>query len=540
MVERRLGVPGPCTLVAKRSLTWIVALALTGCMVGPDYKTPLATVQDHWQETNGHGLTADATNEKEWWKTFNDPVLDHLVSLAYAQNLDLKVAGLRVIEARAQRGIAAGLFFPQVQQFAGNAAFANTSAVTANPLQDQNFQDYALGFNVFWEADVWGRFRRGIESADASLYASVMNYDDALVSLVSDVASTYMDIRSIDKRLTFARMNVKIQQDTLDVVNTRYKHGEATELDFQQARSNLTNTEAARAHAAERRGGRARLCSACCWASRRKTCTRCWGKRRKCPRRPRPSPSAPRRSCCGAAPTSAAPERARRSPVRPDWRRGLAALSALRGSGGTIGYEAEDVSKMFTGKGFTGSFGPSFQWDILNYGRLENDIRVQDARFEQLIIQYQNTVLRAAGEVESASTAYLMSQEEGRYLVESVDASRKAVDLALTQYRGGEVDFIRVLDTQSFLATQQDRLASVQRDVAVNLITLHRALGGGWELHQGNEFVDEAIVKQMRERTDWGNVIGREYPKGELIKPAKFEREEAATPKPAQTQPAGS
>ena len=219
------------------------ALCVSGCMVGPDYTAPEATIEANWQDVNQAGLTADASEQKLWWKAFNDPVLDKLVSMAYADNLELKVAGLRVLEARARRGIAAGEFFPQVQQLAGSDAMVNTSADTANTLVNDNFHDFAIGADVFWEVDVWGRFRRGIESEDASLYASVMNHDDVLVSLVSEVASAYVDIRSLDERLAYAQANVKIQKDTVDVVDVRFRNGATTDLDVQQAKSNLANTQ---------------------------------------------------------------------------------------------------------------------------------------------------------------------------------------------------------------------------------------------------------------------------------------------------------
>ena len=174
---------------------------------------------------------------------------------------------------------------------------------------------------------------------------------------------------------------------------------------------------------------------------------------------------------------------------------------------GSIGYKADGVGDLFTGTAVAGSFGPSFRWDILNYGRIMNSVRVQDARFEQLVVNYQNTVLRAAAEVESATTAYVMSQHKERSLARSVDATRKAVDLALSQYRAGEIDFSRVLETQFFLVTQQDRLAESKRDVSASLVRLYKALGGGWQLREKRPFVDQETQQRMTERTNWGNVI---------------------------------
>jgi NodT family efflux transporter outer membrane factor (OMF) lipoprotein len=500
----------------------MTALSLSGCMVGPDYKTPEAPVENSWLEAST-AATQPGVDEREWWKTFNDPVLDDLVMMAYEQNLDLKVAGLRVLEARAQRGISAGEFFPQLQRLAGSYTRFNTSEEVANPLRDDDFNDHAIGADVFWEVDVWGRFRRGIEADDASLYASIMNYDDVLVSLISEVATAYVEIRSLDQRLAYAEENVRIQRETVEVVDVRFRNGEATDLDLQQAKSNLANTRSLipRLHSL-RRQTVYRLCQLLGMTPR--NLDEQLGERRDVP-----SPWVDVDLGVPAELLRRRPDvrRAEREAASQSARIGVAVSELFPhfALSGTIGYQAEDIGKLFTSEAFFGAIGPSFRWNILNYGRITNAIRVEDARFEQLLTQYHNTVLRAASEVESSAAAYRYSQEEVALLSEGVDASSKAVELALVQYRGGEVDFIRVLDTQLFLADLQDRLASRRADVATNLITLHRALGGGWQIHPGREFVDSATAERMRERTNWGKVLQSEYPKGELIKPAKFERD---------------
>jgi NodT family efflux transporter outer membrane factor (OMF) lipoprotein len=496
---------------------------LGGCMVGPDYATPEAPLDGAWLGAAGEQTRTEEV-QRLWWTVFDDPALDRLVTMAYEQNLDLQAAGLRVLEARARRGIAVGEFFPQSQAVSGGVAAVNTSSRVANPAPNADFQSSFVGFDVFWEVDVWGRFRRGIEAADASLYATVMNYDDVLVTLVSEVASTYVTIRSLDKRIEFALSNVKIQLRTLDIVDVRFRHGEATDLDVQQARSNLTSTQSLVPRLQSER--QQAVFGLCLLLGMKPTdLDPMLGPTADVPRPPR------------AVAIGVPAELLRR---RPDIRRAereAAAQSARIGIAasqlyphfaisGSIGYEAENVGDLFSGESFFGAFGPSFTWNILNYGRIQNDIRVQDARFEQLIAQYQNTVLRAAAEVESASAAFVLSQQEESFLAQSVDAAGRAVDLALIQYRNGDVDFIRVLDTQTVLANQQDLLVTRQRDVALSLVTLHRALGGGWELHSGREFVNEAVLSRMRQRTDWGNLISPDYPQGELIKPAAFDRPE--------------
>jgi outer membrane protein TolC len=215
----------------------VATMFLTGCMVGPTYTPPPAPVAADWVElpttqptTNAVVATtqpaADQAQQTQWWDSFNDPVLDQLVRTAYRQNLTLQVAGLRVLEARAIRGIEVGSFFPQVQSI--NASYSKNGISRNNPFitaGTRYFDSTSATFDVVWELDVWGKFRRGIESADATLYASVMNYDDALVTLVADVATTYVNLRGLDERIRLATRNVKVQQDSVEISNVRFKAG---------------------------------------------------------------------------------------------------------------------------------------------------------------------------------------------------------------------------------------------------------------------------------------------------------------------------
>src|SRR5262249_13581336 len=157
--------------------------ALPGCLVGPDYVTPDAPVPEAW--SGGPSAAPDV----RWWTNFSDPVLDSLVERALTQNLTLRQAGLRVIQARAQRGVAVGQFFPQIQAATASAGVNHFSQNVPSGIGDRNYADLSVGLSAAWELDFWGRFRRGIESADAFLEASVADYDSVLVMLVSDVAS---------------------------------------------------------------------------------------------------------------------------------------------------------------------------------------------------------------------------------------------------------------------------------------------------------------------------------------------------------------
>ncbi len=187
---------------------------------------------------------------------------------------------------------------------------------------------------------------------------------------------------------------------------------------------------------------------------------------------------------------------------------GLRASDAtLTTAGGLTGSEFSDVWDSDSVEFFA---GPSFRWDILNYGRIRNRVRIQDARFQQLAVNYQNTVLQAAQETEDAMVGFLRSQEETGFLLDSVAASKRSVDLSLIQYREGLVDYQRVLDTQRFLSQQQDKLTETRGSVNLNLVALYKALGGGWEIRVGKDFVPDETKDEMRKRTNWGGLLAPE------------------------------
>ena len=493
--------------------TFLIAALLIagGCMVGPDYETPKAPTAEGWVEGKNPQLKTETEEKAEWWKVFNDPVLDKLVGMAYSQNLTLRTAGLRVLEARAQRGVKVGEFFPQVQQATGEYQRINLSRKTAGGSPNPFSNNWAYGADASWELDVWGQFRRGIESADASLYSWVFNYDDALVTLVSDVATAYVNIRAFDERLALARENVTVQQRSLDIAQARFQAGGTTELDVQQAKSLLASTQSyIPVFEIGRRQAENQLCILLGTPPRQLSDLLGEAK---------PIPSAP--------PSVAVGIPAALIRRRPDVRRAeqdAAAQCAQIGVAkadlypafsisGAFGWQASSFGGMFNEKAFAGNVGPSFQWNLFNYGQIKNKVRAQDALFQQKITIYQNTVLQAGQEVEDSIVSYLNRQEQARYLADSVAASKRSVELSLIQYQTGGADYTRVLQSETFLVQQQDALVVSHRDVALGLIALNKALGGGWQMREGKEFVDEETMKRMRERTNWGDVTGPDYSK---------------------------
>ena len=491
-----------------------------GCsLIGPDYVRPEAPVQSDWLEAEDGGvLRRDAADLAGWWKTLGDPVLDNLVETAYLRNPTLEAAGSRVLEALARRGIAIGNLYPQQQDAFGSYNKYELSENRANQdVGDNKFSDWQVGFDAFWELDVWGRLRRGIEAADAELLASVAEYDDVLVSLIAEVAANYVLLRTTEEQLAVAHENVDVQRRSYEIANQKFQGGAVSALDSLQAKSLLEETSATipRLEATIRQTENT-LCFLL--GMEPQDLSGLLGEGGAIPVAP---------------PTLAVGIPADVIRRRPDVRfaeRTLAAQSARIGIAkadylpsfaltGTISFAAEDFSDLFKGESFEGFGGPTFRWAILNYGRISNNVRVQDARYQSLIGEYETAVLRAEAEAESAIASFLGAEREVEHLAASVDAADKAVDIAVYQYREGAADFTRVLDTQQFLVSAQDRWVATRGRVALSLTALYKALGGGWErrLENGGEnFVSDESVEQMRDRSWWANILKTSKERSEI------------------------
>lgn len=487
---------------------------LTGCAVGPKYRAPLPKVSTEWIEPNPT-LPPVAPRSEKWWTALNDPILDQLVQDVYRQNLSLRVAGLRVIESRAQRGIAAGQFWPQVQSLRFDYSAAQLSERSspggAPARTDKTFESNSAGLDMAWELDLWGRFRRNIESADANLLASVYSYEDVLVSLIAETATAYVDQRTFEERLDLALRNVDLQRKTLSITETRFKNGVVSELDVAQAKANLTNTEALLPGFRDgARQAQNRLCVLLGIPAQDLKAR--MGSVAKIPQVPTeiaigiPVDLVRRRPDVRSAERQAAAQSAQIGVAFSD----MLPIFSLKGS---LGVDANNFGDLGTKPAFTYVGGPSVTWNILNYGRIRNNVRVQDARFEQLAVNYENTVLRALAETESALSGFMRAREQVASLGQSVAAALRASELARIQYNEGSVDFIRLLNSDTFLVLQQDNLAQARGLEVQNIIRLNRALGGGWELQGSDEFVPADTVEKMRKRTNWGSVLKPGYEK---------------------------
>jgi NodT family efflux transporter outer membrane factor (OMF) lipoprotein len=455
-----------------------------GFKVGPNYRKPPAAVAPDWIDASDQRLRRSPEVMSHWWKVFHDPVLDDLICAAYKQNLTLRQAGFRVLEARAQLGITVGNLFPQTQSMIGGYQHQAISAETAGRAFTNNtakrfFSQWDFGFTLAWELDFWGRFRRAIESAADSLDASVEDYDDVLVTLLSDVATAYVQIRTLEKRIDYARKNVAIQRKTYEIAKA--KRGVfASGLDVDQALSIVRQTEATIPELEI--------------ALRQTTNQLCIllgipPEELRARLGPGEIPVAPPDVVIGIP-----ADLLRR---RPDVRRAerqAAAQNAQIGVAesafyphitlrGTIDYQAAIFKNLFSGKALSGSVGPAFQWDLLNYGRLLNNVRFQDARFQELVAAYQQAVLTANQETENGLVTFLRAHQRTLLQQESVDAGVAAVKAIQDLWQGGLLtDYTRVAQLQQNLVLLQDTLAQAQGEIATGLIQVYKALGGGWQI----------------------------------------------------------
>lgn len=483
---------------------------LYGCtMVGPDYQRPVPPIASQWIETNAPMIKSEQADVSTWWTGFNDAVLNTLIAAARQQNPELQAAGVRVLEAQARRGIVIGQLFPQQQDGLGSYRRSELSTETAEskgvPAFRSRFDQWQVGLEATWELDVWGRFRRAIEAADAHLLAEVASYDDVLVSLTAEVATNYVFLRILEERLEVAKANVAIQQRSFEIAEAKFQGGAVTELDAVQATALLRNTQAQiPALETSIRQTQNTLCILLGMPPR--DLQHLLGTASKVP--------TPPMNIAVGIPA----DLLRRRPDIRQAERSLAIQSAEIGIAtadlfpsfslfGSLSVSAEDFADLFSTSGIESFSGPQFRWAILNYGRIRNNIRVQDARFEALINEYEVTVLRAQKEVEDAVAAYLGVQRQAYFLTGSVESATRAVELADFQYREGATDYTRVLTTQQFLVNEQDLLVTTRGAVALNLVALYRALGGGWESQSGRKFLAETTKARMSERTQWRDLL---------------------------------
>jgi NodT family efflux transporter outer membrane factor (OMF) lipoprotein len=527
--------------------------------VGPNYEPPPVPVPPKWTDEGDPKVQVGKPNLSTWWDAFNDPLLSDLIKQCYTSNLTLRAAGFQILAVQEQRLVASRLLLPQSQNAAasysriqasgnggssaGGAAFAGaglapplgtvpvttpstpiagltdpglgtTTTITnaaagaggADPPgggPGRFFNNWATSLNLSWELDFWGLFRRNLEAANASLDQSVLNSDEMTVQLLATVATKYVEIRTLQRRLELARKNVALQEPLVAQLEQRYKTSMPNSYQaYHQLKSNLENTRA--------------LIPQLELSLR-------YSNNQLCNLLGLPIHDLLPMLGDGTVPDAADPNKhevhiprpADYSVVvgipgelllqRPDVRAaeqqlkiqsaqiGIAEAEMLPhiGINGSIGLASTEFNNLFSSQSGTGSIGPSLTWNILNYGRLLANVRFQNRVYQQFVAEYQQAILNANQDAENALAGYLKSIEQAEHLKESADAASKLTDYLVRQFKGGylppgAVDtgaFINQLFTAiNFQVTQQDAAAQAEGNIALNLILLYRAMGGGWQL----------------------------------------------------------
>jgi NodT family efflux transporter outer membrane factor (OMF) lipoprotein len=462
-----------CGCTALQEPEWL----RNGFKVGPNYSQPSAPVAPEWIESRDPRIQAAPPRDGNWWNAFQDPILNSLICAAYRENPSLRAIGTRVLQARAQRGISIGNLFPQSQNISGLYDYGSAFGPPAHI--------DLTSFNLSWEIDFWGKYRRQVETANANLDASVDNYDDALVTLLADVATNYVQYRVTQQRIKIARENLRTQEKLVSLVEQQRKVGTATLLDVQQI---VTLTEQTRSTipALQITLGQAndRLCILVGIPPHDLESELGSGPELGT----LPKPGVPM-SVGASIPADLL---SRRPDVRSAERQ-VAAQSAQIGvakagfypsiSVGTmLGTTDIGFSPLLATHGFLAFVTPEFSWNILNYGRIANNVRLQESKTDELVATYQYKVLSAAQEVQTALRGFLRSQEQSDSLGRSAAAAYSAAEIEEKLFLDIKADVNRLFTLENALLQAQDQLAVARGNIALNLIGVYRALGGGWEL----------------------------------------------------------
>lgn len=489
-----------------------LALLAACTTLGPDYQEPDVAWLKAWQsDLYGQLERPELQTQVDlrfWWHAFNDPVLNDLIETARHENPSLRIAGLRILESRAVLGIAGASQYPQLQQLNGAATYVDQRESGQGASRAQQFTAYSAGFDLAWELDFWGRFRRGVESAEAGFFASVANQQDVQVLLSAQVADLYYLYRTTLLRIDIATRNAAIQKRSFEITQRLFRSGEESELDLQSAQAQYLGTLALipelEANLVKIRNALSVLLA------------RMPGDMPELAAVGGPLPDV------GRTVITELPAQLllRRRDVRvAAWQ--VAAQSAQIGVAkadyfpsitllGTIGWSSDDVDG--TPEVRTIAAGPALTWNILDYGRTRNNVRVQDARLQQAIEQFQNSTLLAAQEIDDAAITVVKTGEQQEPLSGAARAAERSLGLANTLYQEGYADFDRVLDAQRVMFTQAERELLNDSAHISAVITMYKALGGGWVDTPVEDLVPATVRETMESRTHWGDLLTRPLP----------------------------
>jgi multidrug efflux system outer membrane protein len=452
---------------------------LSGCAVGPDYQPPRTSTPTQWTSNMAGGETNGPVDLAHWWQNFGDTNLDVLMLTAVQSNLTLQIAEAHVREARAQRGVIAGTFWPSVGSDAGYSRnlYGTHSYPTLPP--PLGFNLYNADFDAAWELDIFGGTRRAIQTANAQIGVAEYGQRDMLISVLAEVARDYIGARAYQQRLDIAEENIRVEQNVLRLTTNRFAIGLGNSLDVQQAKAVLENTEA-QIPSLQTGFDESVYQLSVLLGQPPGTLLDEMSAQTAIPLTP------------PIVPVGLPSDLLLRRPDVAEAERNLAAATAQIGVAkadlypkfsltGIAGVQSTSAGNWFQYASKYWSAGPTVQWEIFEAGSIVANIHVQNARQEEALYQYQQTVLVALEDTENALTAYAREQVRRESLGESVASDQQALELATQLYKNGLTDFLNVLDSESALYNEQDALVQSDQTVSLDLVQLYKALGGGWE-----------------------------------------------------------
>jgi multidrug efflux system outer membrane protein len=467
-------------MARRRALAVLVVLLAGGCKLGPDYVRPEVPVPEHWREVDQ--AEADTLANTPWWQLFQDPVLQELIRVALDENKDLAIAIERIQEARARYGITSADLAPKVdaQGSAGEEQLSKQGIPGLPPSTDENGDLYTAGGSLFWELDIFGRIARATEADRALLFATEETRRAVVLALVADVASTYMELRELDRSLEISRSTLESRRAYVELAKDRFDGGLTSELDWRQAQAEYHRIESF-THNFER------LVS-----QKENQLSVLLGRNPGPIRRGQPLNEMPVPAAVPAGLPSVLLDR------RPDLlaaEQQLVSANARIGEAkallypsisitGFYGGQSTDLKDLLDNGARTWSIAGNVLQPIFNSGQNEERVNVAESQQRQALFAYEQSILQAFREVDDTLVGYAKAGERRSAETERVTAENKVLELAELRYQGGVSDYLEVLDAQRSLFDAQLTESEIIRDQLIALVQLYKALGGGWPAEQ--------------------------------------------------------
>ena len=447
-----------------------LVVILAGCAVGPNYERPEIATPEQWRTVH-----SDVTNAASlvWWDAFGDPELSALIKEAIVSNRDLQIATARVEEFYARVGVSRAELFPQI---AGEGAYSRQQSSQTTGMPGMLRNDIALGLRGAWEVDLWGRIRRSNESALATLLSQEATRREVILSLVTGVASAYIELRSLDHQLEILRGTLGTREKSLKLARSRFDAGATSELDVHQAESELLSAKVQIPAIEYALAQQENLLSILVGRNPGQI-TR--GKALKDLVKPVTVPSGLPSDLLMNRPDIVAAEEVLRG-ANADIGVARGAFFPSISLTGSFGYQSSEFDQLFDGPSKVWSYGPSFNLPLLTFGKLLSSLEVAEARKQQALYQYQKSIQGAFREVNDSLVGLQKTKEERDARADQLTVLQRYLNLAQVSYEGGQSSYLEVLDAERQLFSAQIAATQAEGSHAGAVIQLYKALGGGW------------------------------------------------------------